>query len=67
MTHDWLVLFMSIATIGLATHIARAQAHLQYHWRAGRFRPYAGGGLRFAYVGIRLHRQQDKSRLAAAR
>jgi hypothetical protein len=20
------------------------EAHLQYHWRAGRFRPYAGGG-----------------------
>src|SRR5262245_46277630 len=20
------------------------EAHLQYHWKAGRFRPYAGGG-----------------------
>jgi hypothetical protein len=26
------------------------EAQLQYHWRAGRFRPYAGGGVGFAYV-----------------
>jgi Outer membrane protein beta-barrel domain len=26
------------------------EAHLQYHWLAGRFRPYAGGGAGFAWT-----------------
>jgi hypothetical protein len=25
------------------------EAHLQYHWRVGRFAPYAGGGIGFAH------------------
>ena len=25
------------------------EAHVQYHWRIGRFAPYAGGGIGFAH------------------
>jgi opacity protein-like surface antigen len=62
MNQYWLVLFMTFATILLATCTARPdqqfgdstligpEAQLQYHWRLGRFRPYAGGGVGFAYV-----------------
>jgi opacity protein-like surface antigen len=30
-----------------ASRITAADAHLQYHWRLGRVRPFAGGGLGF--------------------
>ena len=29
-------------------------AHLQYHWRLGRVRPFAGGGIGFAHVRANL-------------
>ena len=38
---------------GPSTLIA-PEAHLQYHWRAGRVRPYAGGGIGFAHVRANL-------------
>jgi opacity protein-like surface antigen len=38
---------------GPSTVIA-PDVHLQYHWRIGRVRPYAGGGVGFAHVRANL-------------
>ena len=39
--------------IGVTSFIA-PEAHLQYYWKAGRVRPYAGGGVGFAHTRARL-------------
>lgn len=42
------------------------EAHLQYHWTAGRFFPYAGGGLGAAMVKSDFHTDWDPTWSGAA-
>lgn len=50
---------------GRSTFIA-PEAHLQYHWRAGRVRPFAGGGIGFSHVRADLVRNETDFTWSAA-